>query len=132
MKRLLTPVVSSLLLLDISACTIFNPSPIDFEKSHTSKTGIILREKGPEQASREGGEIAAKKSTGITRQWIFLIQSDLASLGFDPGPVDAILGRKTRAAIRAFQVDQGLPVTGEISVGFLTALRTSHRRHRSQ
>ncbi len=129
MKRLLTPVVSSLLLLGISACTFSDPSPI--EQSLTSKTGI-LREKGPEQASREEGEIAAKKSTGITRQWIFLIQSDLASLGFDPGPVDAILGRKTRAAIRAFQVDQGLPVTGEISVGFLSALRASHRRHRSQ
>ncbi len=128
MKRLLTPVVSSLLLLGISACTFSDASPID--QSHTSKTGIL--QKGPEQASREGGEIAAKKSTGITRQWIFLIQSDLASLGFDPGPVDAILGRKTRAAIRAFQVDQGLPVTGEISAGFLAALRASHRHHRSQ
>ena len=131
MKRLLTPVVSSLLLLGISACTFFDPSPIDFEQSLTSKTGT-LREKGPEQASREEGEIAAKKSTGVTRLWIFLIQRDLASLGYGPGPADAILGRKTRAAIRAFQVDQGLPVTGEISVGFLTALHASHRRHRSQ
>ena len=36
-------------------------------------------------------------------------------LGYDPGPVDGIPGARTRAAIRAFQADAGLPVTGQVS-----------------
>lgn len=33
------------------------------------------------------------------------IQARLRNLGYDPGPVDHVLGRRTRAAIRAFQRD---------------------------
>ena len=43
------------------------------------------------------------------------LQRDLRQLGYDPGPVDGILGAKTRAAVRALQADHGLPITGEIS-----------------
>ncbi len=40
------------------------------------------------------------------------IQQVLASLGFDPGPIDGIMGRKTTRAIKAFQSQQGLTVDG--------------------
>ena len=43
------------------------------------------------------------------------LQLALRRLGYDPGPADGILGARTRAAIRAFQTDAGLPVTGQIS-----------------
>ena len=43
------------------------------------------------------------------------LQLALRWLGYDPGPADGILGARTRAAIRAFQTDAGLPVTGQIS-----------------
>jgi peptidoglycan hydrolase-like protein with peptidoglycan-binding domain len=43
------------------------------------------------------------------------IQAGLAELGYDPGPVDGLLGRKTRDAIMAFQKDQGLTVDGQYS-----------------
>lgn len=33
------------------------------------------------------------------------IQARLRNLGYDPGPVDHVLGRRTRAAVRAFQRD---------------------------
>ena len=46
---------------------------------------------------------------------IATLQRSLHRLGYDPGPVDGILGARTRAAIRAFQADAGLPVTGRIS-----------------
>lgn len=41
-------------------------------------------------------------------------QTRLDQLGFDPGPIDGIMGPQTRAAIRDFQRDQGLAVTGRL------------------
>lgn len=46
------------------------------------------------------------------------VQAALASLGYDPGPVDGVAGTRTRAAVRAFQADAGLVADGV--VGALT------------
>ena len=43
------------------------------------------------------------------------VQSDLTALGYKPGPADGILGPQTGNAIKAFQRDQGVLVTGEAS-----------------
>jgi peptidoglycan hydrolase-like protein with peptidoglycan-binding domain len=43
------------------------------------------------------------------------VQETLTEIGYDPGPVDGLLGPKTRAAISEFQRIAGLPVTGEDS-----------------
>jgi peptidoglycan hydrolase-like protein with peptidoglycan-binding domain len=48
------------------------------------------------------------------------IQSGLARLGYDPGPVDGIPGPRTASAIRAYQHDHGLPVDGQPSVALVT------------
>ena len=39
-------------------------------------------------------------------------QQKLVVLGYEPGPVDGIPGRKTKNALKNFQQDNGLPVTG--------------------
>lgn len=43
-----------------------------------------------------------------------LVQARLAALGYDPGPLDGIRGRRTVAAIRAFQRDRGLAADGVV------------------
>jgi peptidoglycan hydrolase-like protein with peptidoglycan-binding domain len=43
------------------------------------------------------------------------IQRRLAELGYKPGPVDGLVGPRTRAAIRAFERDHGLAETGQAS-----------------
>jgi len=43
------------------------------------------------------------------------IQSRLSYLGYNPGPVDGIYGKRTARAIRAFQMDHGLKVDGQVS-----------------
>jgi peptidoglycan hydrolase-like protein with peptidoglycan-binding domain len=40
------------------------------------------------------------------------LQTELNERGFEAGPVDGIIGRRTRAALKAFQHSEGLPETG--------------------
>lgn len=45
---------------------------------------------------------------------IYQVQKKLKELGYDPGPPDGIWGNKTTSAIKRFQLDNGLPVTGQL------------------
>ncbi len=53
---------------------------------------------------------------------VAVVQRVLKKAGCDPGPVDGKLGRKTRAAIRAFQKKEGLAADGRVGYQTLTAL----------
>lgn len=44
------------------------------------------------------------------------IQASLTRLGYQPGPVDCVFGRKTGDAIAAYEYNNQLPVTGQPSV----------------
>ena len=59
---------------------------------------------------------AAEKALGLRREDRRLIQSGLAALGFDPGPVDGLFGRGTRAAIGKWQAAEGRLDTGYLDV----------------
>jgi peptidoglycan hydrolase-like protein with peptidoglycan-binding domain len=43
------------------------------------------------------------------------LQSQLAARGYDPGPIDGVMGERTRAAIRAYQRDRQMPIDGQVS-----------------
>lgn len=51
------------------------------------------------------------------------VQSALRGRGYYRGPIDGDIGSGSRAAIRAYQRDRGLPVTGRIDSSLLRALR---------
>jgi hypothetical protein len=51
------------------------------------------------------------------------VQSKLARKGYYGGVIDGAIGSQTRAAIRAYQVDRGLPVSGRIDGALLRSLR---------
>ena len=55
-------------------------------------------------------------------------QAYLTYLGFDPGPVDGMLGRLTRSAVNDFQEQHGMPVTHVISDEDVVALREAAER----
>ncbi|MBV9508933.1 MAG: lytic murein transglycosylase [Caulobacteraceae bacterium] len=50
-------------------------------------------------------------------------QNALTKLGFNPGPVDAMIGYGTRVALRAWQKSRGLPADGYLSPQVLNQLR---------
>ena len=56
------------------------------------------------------------------------IQTLLALLKFNPGPIDGILGQKTTKAISAFQLDIGVPVTGKIDENLKSQLDRAYRQ----
>lgn len=55
-------------------------------------------------------------------------QRNLALLGYDPGPADGVMGGRTSAALRQFQRDQRLPITGGADVATLAQLQQQAKR----
>ncbi len=52
------------------------------------------------------------------------VQRVLQERGYDPGPLDGIWGRMTWSAVKAFQRDAGLPVTGRLDKATMAKLGT--------
>ena len=57
------------------------------------------------------------------RQMVMAIQDELNKRGYDAGPPDGALGPNSRSAIRTYQSDASLPITGEPSESLLASLR---------
>ena len=53
---------------------------------------------------------------------LYAVQEALTDEGYDPGWPDGVLGPRTREAIRAFEADYSLPVTGMMSPDLVYAL----------
>ena len=68
---------------------------------------------GGGDAGRQAGVPAAAPDQ--SREQIREVQHALNTLGFAVGPADGVAGRRTRAAIREFQGQNNLPVTGVIN-----------------
>ncbi|MEE8515414.1 MAG: peptidoglycan-binding domain-containing protein [Alphaproteobacteria bacterium] len=76
----------------------------------------------PELRSRGAPVIAVKVTptapiavAGRSRPTVADTQRRLATLGYDAGPADGVLTARTRNALRAFQRDRALPVTGRMT-----------------
>lgn len=61
--------------------------------------------------------------TGLTLEDRKALQAGLTRAGFDAGTPDGVMGKKTEAAISAYQAAQGLQVTGRASPALLARLR---------
>ena len=61
------------------------------------------------------------------RQGIAEIQRELNRLGYDAGPVDGVMGSRTRSAIRAYQADMDIARNGRASADLLERLRQTEQ-----
>ena len=66
--------------------------------------------------------LSAYPGQPLTPAQIQQAQARLKALGLDPGPVDGVLGAQTEAALRAYQQQRGLPVSGQLDAATLQAL----------
>lgn len=56
----------------------------------------------------------------MSREERLALQAYLLALGYDVGPIDGVLGRRSRAAIREYQKTHGIPADGFPTEDFLT------------
>ncbi len=68
------------------------------------------------------GPADVEQSLGLALNDRRTAQSALTLLGYDTGGIDGIFGSKTRGALRAYQEDNGDPVTGYLTAETLLAL----------
>jgi Putative peptidoglycan binding domain len=73
----------------------------------------------PDSGGYRGGSYGERSAVSVE----VLVQSALARRGYYSGPVDGVIGSGTRSAIREFQNDNRLPVTGQIDGPLVQALR---------
>ena len=60
-----------------------------------------------------GGSIGQRRGSSAPLKEVMTLQQVLKEKGQDPGPIDGILGPKTKSAIKSFQRASGLEQTGE-------------------
>jgi len=53
------------------------------------------------------------------------VQAALNTRGYDAGPADGVMGPSTRAAIRTYQADAGLPITGQVTPDLVQRLEST-------
>jgi peptidoglycan hydrolase-like protein with peptidoglycan-binding domain len=69
-------------------------------------------------------------SSATYREQIKLAQETLRSFGYAPGAINGIMRFETASALRAFQREQGLQVTGQANPETLAALGIEDKLYR--
>lgn len=80
---------------------------------------LLTAQAFPAGLSKVQAEEQAATIDADTRQ----VQQALKDAGFEPGPIDGILGSRTREALRNFQTANNLQATGEVNQDTLAALK---------
>lgn len=65
--------------------------------------------------------------TNMTKERIASLQDALIRKGFNPGPVDGLIGMSTIRAVNAFQREEGLPVDRHLNIATIEALAVNAR-----
>jgi peptidoglycan hydrolase-like protein with peptidoglycan-binding domain len=90
--------------------------PLTGEASEALLMRILLGASGAPEAG--AGAVQSPHAEAVVKQ----VQRALTAHGYRPGPVDGRLSAETVAAIRVFEMDQGLVPTGRISPGLMAKL----------
>lgn len=90
------------------------------------KTNCDLK-RNAQKAECQASKAPAKTKAPTKINLVLETQKQLSRLGYNPGPLDGLMGKKTRQAIMAFQRKHGQPVTGKASEKLLQQLESVHK-----
>lgn len=74
---------------------------------------------------------ASDTPVNLDRWGVKRLQSRLATLGYQPGPADGVMGRKTTRAIKKYQSAHGLQPNGRVTAQLLKDLDVSYETGRA-
>ncbi|MGE0725838.1 MAG: peptidoglycan-binding domain-containing protein, partial [Alphaproteobacteria bacterium] len=94
------------------------PPPVEYDYPHRTYPHA------PERTQRDSGAVAPTYQPPLVapdfqQPLVVAIQQELSARGYDPGPATGAVDARTASAIRRYQQDVGLPVTGQASQGLL-------------
>jgi len=78
------------------------------------ESGVARPDESPSK-SRAGSSDASLRGTGAGMDNIRGVQQALKDKGHDPGPVDGVMGTRTKDAIKSFQTASNLQPTGNLN-----------------
>lgn len=113
---------AGLLVLDQTSMPAAGPDPI-LDSLAAQMVGLPPPGPGKVAMAPVSAAQPADRPERVTAAQIREIQRLLAWMSLDVGPIDGVVGRRTRAAIAAFQRSQHLAVTRRPSAALLSALR---------
>lgn len=99
--------------------------PASAESGQAAKPDAGQAQPGSGDAATQKGDAATQKTAAASGQdasRVMAVQQALKDEGHDPGPIDGLMGPRTRQALRAFQTAEGLPETGRTDTATLDAL----------
>lgn len=100
----------------------------------TGKASVRLLEhirQSARVAQRDQSQLVSHQSASTGQQvdaqsdefrLILSVQRALADMGYAPGPINGKMGQPTVDAIRRFQADRGMPITGKLTVTLVLEL----------
>lgn len=95
--------------------------PTDPMKSGDTKTGDAKKSADTMKSDGAAGK-SGKMAKGAGRENVRAAQQALKDKGMDPGPVDGMMGPKTKAALRDYQKKEGLKETGRLDAETMAKL----------
>ncbi len=99
----------------------------DFHGARCSFTGNLMRVGAPAAARRSAKRQPPPASgRGGNAPTVPQVQRLLNEAGFDAGPADGKMGRKTRRAIRRYQSANGLKITGDPDATLMRSLQSGN------
>ena len=91
--------------------------------SLTKPSQVNLGDPAWQKSQTQGAPLSpAATPPSNLNQGVVSLQSQLAARGYDPGPIDGMMGERTRAAIRAYQRDRQMSVDGQVSQALVASL----------
>jgi len=81
------------------------------EKAHDAKEKIVeTKDKVVDKVKGKKNKVAAKSEGANVRA----AQQALRDQGYNPGPIDGVMGPRTSAAVRDYQTKEGLTASGQL------------------
>jgi hypothetical protein len=109
-------------IISIFFISLFAGQTIAADQQEYGQAGIGVQT-GAEQPPESAGEQQQIPVENLTSEQVRSLQHSLQKQGVNPGPIDGIMGARTKQALREFQQEKGLGVTGQLNKQTMDALQ---------